>query len=87
MPFYCQRCYVEFENDEDLNAHSRSRAPCTLEKQRHIEGINKAQYDALKDKGRMHKAQSEEDKWKIVYLILFPDTAMDEMPFPCRLLF
>jgi hypothetical protein len=33
----------------------------------------------------MFRAGSEEEKWKIVYLILFPDTALDAMPSPCQL--
>lgn len=49
-----------------------------------MEGFDKDQEKALKGRKTMFRAQTEEEKWKIVYLILFPDTALGEMPSPCE---
>lgn len=50
-----------------------------------MEGFDKDQERALKVRKTMFQAGSEEEKWKIVYLILFPDTALGELPSPCEL--
>jgi hypothetical protein len=49
-----------------------------------MEGFDKDQERALKSRKSMFRAESEEAKWKIVYLILFPDTALGELPSPCK---
>jgi hypothetical protein len=49
-----------------------------------IDGFNEEQKQALKSRRTMFQAGSEEEKWKIVYLILFPDTALGDMPSPCK---
>jgi hypothetical protein len=46
-------------------------------------GFDKDQEKALKSRSRMFQAASEEEKWRIVYLILFPDTPLGELPSPC----
>jgi hypothetical protein len=38
----------------------------------------------LKSKKRSQNYQSEEDKWKGVYAILFPDVREADMPDPCE---
>jgi hypothetical protein len=45
------------------------------------------QEKVLRSRKAMHQAKSEEEKWKIVYRILFPDTGPDDFPSPCRLSF
>jgi hypothetical protein len=84
MSHCCQRCYAIFDGLEALNSHTRSTEVCTLKELRSIEGFDQDQEAALRDKGRMHQAGSEEEKWKIVYSILFPETAFDDMPSPCE---
>jgi hypothetical protein len=49
-----------------------------------MEGFNEAQKKELKSRRCMFRAGSEEEKWKIIYLILFPDTALNELPSPCK---
>jgi hypothetical protein len=48
-------------------------------------GFNKDQEAKLKCRSTMFRAESEEHKWKIIFLILFPDTALSEIPSPCEL--
>lgn len=49
-----------------------------------LEGFDKDQERKLKSKKRSLVYQSEEDKWKGVYRILFPDDSEADMPSPCK---
>jgi hypothetical protein len=49
-----------------------------------IEGFNNEQLLKLKNKKSMHQAGGEENQWKFVYYILFPDTELFEFPSPCE---
>jgi hypothetical protein len=86
MPLHCRRCYVTFDNEDQLEDHSRLLESCTLRTASPMEGFNKDQEKALKGRRTMFRAGSEEEKWKIVYLILFPSTAPGKLPSPCKLL-
>jgi hypothetical protein len=46
--------------------------------------LSKDQEEQLKNRGPMFRARNEEHKWRIVYLILFPETELDAMPSPCK---
>jgi hypothetical protein len=48
-----------------------------------LEGFDKDQERRLKSKKRSQVYQSEEDKWKSAYRILFPDDNEADMPGPC----
>lgn len=49
-----------------------------------LEGFDKNQERKLKSKKRSLVYQSEEDKWKGVYTILFPDDNEADVPSPCK---
>ena len=85
MPPYCRRCYSTFDSETQLTEHFRSASTCPVRSPVNIEGITKEQESALKGRRTMFQAGSEEEKWKIIYLILFPDTALSELPSPCKL--
>jgi hypothetical protein len=46
--------------------------------------MDKSQVEKLKDRKNMFQAGSEEEKWNIVYEILFPDVALKTLPSPCK---
>jgi uncharacterized C2H2 Zn-finger protein len=83
MPLHCPRCYIVFDNQTQLTKHSRSTSSCTMNDAKPPVGFDVDQGKALRGRKTMFRAQSEEEKWKIVYLILFPDTALGELPSPC----
>lgn len=85
MPLHCRRCYITFEDEAQLTDHSRSSDGCVIRDTQPIEGFDKDQEKKLKSRRSMFRAESEEHKWKIVYLILFPDTAPTDLPAPCKL--
>ncbi|KAH8719328.1 hypothetical protein GQ44DRAFT_809716 [Phaeosphaeriaceae sp. PMI808] len=82
MPLHCRRCYEIFKNEAQITEHSRLSDGCVMRDAKLIEGFDKDQEKKLKDRSTMFQAESEEHKWKIVYLILFPDTAPSELPTP-----
>lgn len=49
-----------------------------------VEGFDNEQLLKLKNKQSMHQAGNEENQWKFVYCVLFPDTRPFEVPFPCK---
>jgi hypothetical protein len=49
-----------------------------------MNGMSEDQKKAMKKRVPMHGAKDEEEKWKIIYQILFPDTVPDEIPAPCK---
>jgi hypothetical protein len=84
MPLHCRRCYTTFGNEGQLTDHSRSTDTCIVRNAKPPEGFDKDQEKSLRGRKNMFQADSEEEKWKIVYLILFPDTALGELPSPCK---
>lgn len=81
---HCRRCYATFENESLLTEHARSVNGCAKQDPISLQGFDKDQEKRLKGRSDMFQADSEEEKWKIVYLILFPDTALGELPSPCK---
>jgi hypothetical protein len=81
----CGRCTEEFQLEEELEAHTRQPEPCRLNSEPDNDpsrGINKAQEVQLRSRKRRSN-QTEEDKWRDIYLILFPGEE-HSMPYPCR---
>ena len=75
---------MTFETEAQLTEHSRVMDGCIMKDAKPMEGFDKDQEKKLKSRTSMFRAENEEQKWKIIYLILFPDTALSEMPSPCR---
>jgi hypothetical protein len=64
--------------------HSRSLEVCNLQVMESQEGLNKSQVEKLKHRKSMFQASCEQEKWNIVYEILFPDTVSGTIPTPCE---
>lgn len=78
---YCPRCYNMFDADIDLSNHLRS-AHCHVSAPQPIEGIDRETLKALRK--RSPALRLEEDKWRDVYHLLFPEVAMEDIPSPCK---
>jgi DNA-directed RNA polymerase subunit M/transcription elongation factor TFIIS len=74
----CPRCFVGFENHDELQRHQRAETPCKLEKVNVPEMINEDQEKKLHTRAKPNC--SEEDKWQEMYRIIFPDA---KVPSPC----
>jgi hypothetical protein len=78
---YCPRCYTMFDADIDLSNHLRS-AQCHVSAPQPVEGIDRETLQALRK--RSPALRLEEDKWRDVYRLLFPDVAAEDIPSPCK---
>lgn len=77
----CLRCGRVFENQADSAEHAQLEEPCKLVKNVSIEGFNKDQLKKLKSRKRARGNRSEEENWRNIYRILFPDCTV--IPDPC----
>ncbi|KAI1123194.1 hypothetical protein F5Y10DRAFT_252291 [Nemania abortiva] len=83
LPISCRRCYAAFKTEEELDSHIRSSEQCEVRQQPSpIEGFNASQRVELKSRPRGLKHMSEPQKWRRIYLILFPETAESDIPSP-----
>ncbi|KAJ8125719.1 hypothetical protein O1611_g7920 [Lasiodiplodia mahajangana] len=83
LPISCRRCYTAFNTEAEHDSHIRSFEQCEVQQQPcSIEGFNAGQRAELKSRPRGLKHMSEPQKWRRVYLILFPETSENEVPSP-----
>ncbi len=84
LSIQCFRCHASLENDRQLQDHLRTDPPCPIRAEQRTEGINAAQEKRLRSRKKTQKIMSEVDKWKDVYVILFPGDDPATMPSPCK---
>ncbi|KAF2828194.1 hypothetical protein CC86DRAFT_242906, partial [Ophiobolus disseminans] len=82
LPPQCHRCCTTFTNDVTLREHQRDPRGCDVREQVPLEGFDKEQERRLKSKKKSQVHQTEEEKWKGVYRILFPDDGEADIPTP-----
>jgi len=76
---YCTRCYTQFKRKEELVDHRRSAASCDVRDPMPLQGLSEDQRELLKPRDRN---RSEEERWKTVYKICFPEDQI--IPSPCE---
>ncbi|KAI0413265.1 hypothetical protein F5X98DRAFT_390999 [Xylaria grammica] len=83
LPISCLRCYAPFDTEAERDFHMRSAEQCEVrDPPAPIEGFNASQRVELKSRPRGLKSMSEPQKWRRVYLILFPGTPEIDIPSP-----
>ncbi|KAK1856541.1 hypothetical protein CCHR01_00720, partial [Colletotrichum chrysophilum] len=76
----CQRCGDQFKSNKSLQDHMRLPTPCILRDTPFEKGyMTSPQWDEITHK---RSRCSVEERWKEIYLILFPDTLADAIPSP-----
>jgi hypothetical protein len=76
---YCKRCYSIFKEEKELEVHQRSYLACGIKPQE-LDGLTSSQVELLKPRDR--SGSSEEERWKTIYKICFPDDK--NIPSPCK---
>lgn len=80
---HCPRCWEEFDEDDDLAYHLRTRPQHCLERDKpELNGFDSTQEIQLRS--RTGVPFDEEERWRHVYRILFPHDDHDNMPSPCE---
>ncbi|ORX96543.1 hypothetical protein BCR34DRAFT_578594 [Clohesyomyces aquaticus] len=82
LPNFCIRCYEVFKDDTALRDHQRATEPCPRRPEKALEGINEIQKRALRSRKKRKPELSDEEKWRHIYLILFPNDEECTIPSP-----
>ncbi|KAI8943432.1 hypothetical protein NX059_001442 [Plenodomus lindquistii] len=79
QPIFCPICYATFKSDREQSDHVRLQQ-CQRSAPRHIDGIDRETVWTLRK--RTTALRLEEDKWRDVYHVLFPDVPDGDIPSP-----
>ncbi|KAL2266840.1 hypothetical protein VTJ83DRAFT_4117 [Remersonia thermophila] len=83
LPIQCPRCWLVFKSDGELQGHIQQDPPCQKqEKQTLQDGFTKDQEKKLRSRKKTHAEMNDEDKWREIYMILFPDDDHSIIPAP-----
>jgi hypothetical protein len=85
MAVHCKRCWRIFKNQEQLDSHLTVATSniCDLQLGHPPAGITPEQEKHLRSRKKTSPNQSEADRWKDIYKLLFPN---EEIPSPCKLI-
>jgi uncharacterized C2H2 Zn-finger protein len=79
--FQCPRCKSLFENADNLESHTLEVQGCELNQEQPAEGITGNIEKKLRSRKKAHRGQSETERWREIYSILFPE---EGVPSPCE---
>ncbi|KAK1752041.1 hypothetical protein QBC47DRAFT_306505 [Echria macrotheca] len=83
LPTQCPRCWQLFKVEDSLSAHLQQNPPCvTRENSTPFEGFTKDQEKKLRSRKKAQADTTDEDKWREIYTILFPDDDPASFPSP-----
>jgi hypothetical protein len=71
---------MQFKNQEELEAHARLTISCELQAYNPVDGISSEVKEQLRSRKKT-PGQSEADRWRDIYQLLFPGTPV---PSPCK---
>jgi hypothetical protein len=85
MPAHCPRCWQEFKNQKQLDSHITVVAVdiCESKTGHPPEGISSETEKLLRRRKKTYPGQSEEERWRDIYRLLFPNDK--DVPSPCKL--
>ncbi|OHE91173.1 hypothetical protein CORC01_13515 [Colletotrichum orchidophilum] len=78
----CPRCRSIFETETEVGQHLKGQTLCkVVQGEGLVEGFDAVQEKLLKSKKRRKGVETEEDKWREIFRILFPDHKYMPDPF------
>lgn len=81
----CPRCWCTHKNTRSLTVHLQMDPPC--EKQQNMglaDGVTQEQKEKLLSRKKAHGDMTHEERWRHIYMILFPDDDENSIPSPCK---
>ncbi|KAI0385586.1 hypothetical protein F5Y04DRAFT_188269 [Hypomontagnella monticulosa] len=79
----CRRCLRNCKTAAGLSEHLRATEACVVIPDQHINGkMTAAQQAELQSKRRMSSDATDEDKWNVIFRILFPGVSPASIPSP-----
>jgi hypothetical protein len=86
LPVHCVRCYLIFTSTAELKEHlvhkSKDMCEVTSQHPENFEGFDEGQEKALR--ARSGASRTDMERWKDMWLILFPDDSESDVPNPCE---
>ena|ERR1700760_1592716 len=79
--FPCQRCKALFEDQDAVSLHLMQRNACERKDIEHSDGVTTEVFEKLRSKKKAQKDQTEADRGKDIYKLLFPN---EMVPDPCE---
>ncbi|CZR68989.1 uncharacterized protein PAC_18890 [Phialocephala subalpina] len=70
--FQCERCSELFKDEHKLKDHFMAVKTCDLKPPITVDGITCKLERQLRSRKKTHNTQTQEDRWKAIYRILFP---------------
>ena len=80
--FPCHRCKVLFKDSDAVTTHLNEPKGCELKNIDQGDGITPEVHEKLRSKKKTQRDQTEADRWKNIYKLLFPN---EMIPSPCKL--
>ncbi|KAK4213923.1 hypothetical protein QBC37DRAFT_422344 [Rhypophila decipiens] len=83
LPPSCPRCHKTFEDEKSKLEHFVTPESCSVRDQPCVlEGLDPATHELLKSRKLLQGQDTEEAKWRAVYIVLFPGTEEKDIPSP-----
>ncbi|KAL6406688.1 hypothetical protein AUP68_09490 [Ilyonectria robusta] len=82
LPITCPRCHEAFESEKTQLEHLTAEKPCQKREKPKLEGVDSSTEKILRSRKHMQKHNNEEDRWREIYVILFPGTNAESIPNP-----
>ncbi|KAK3491569.1 hypothetical protein B0T13DRAFT_490273 [Neurospora crassa] len=81
----CPRCWSTHKNNKSLVSHLQTDPSCEKQPNLNIvNGVTPEQKEKLLSRKKTHGDMTDEEKWRHMYMILFPDDDKDSIPSPCK---
>ncbi|KAH9210188.1 hypothetical protein DL95DRAFT_413234 [Leptodontidium sp. 2 PMI_412] len=71
--FPCQRCKALFKDQDAVNLHLMEQDVCERRDVEHVDGVTTEIFEKLRSKKKTQRDQTEADRWKDIYKLLFPN--------------
>ncbi|CAG9990166.1 unnamed protein product [Clonostachys byssicola] len=83
LPISCPRCHTSFESEKQKDEHIAASVRCEArEVIASTEGMSTTQKEQLRSRKKSAKYVTEAEKWRQMYLILFPNADLASIPSP-----
>lgn len=79
---HCSTCYQTFPTGTSKYEHESKPEKCKPAARKFFDGFNSEQERQMRCRKRTKI--SEEEKWRVIYKILFPQVAENAIPSPCK---
>ncbi|KAH9203629.1 hypothetical protein DL95DRAFT_501668 [Leptodontidium sp. 2 PMI_412] len=77
----CQRCKDCFKEEKELDVHFEANEGCESRPMKIVEGITAKMEKQLRCRKKAYRGQSESERWKEIYKLLFPQEAVPDPYF------